>query len=297
MEKNNDKTLHITSGDSAGNLLEQTGIPGEVFVWHDILYDGPRNPGWPTQSTLQDRSRFIEAETANGLSREYVLKTFIDQYQKLEDHPPSIPIVLWFDACLFDQSMLVHILTCLDHLNLSFVELICVDEFPGIDPYNGLGQMTPAQLASVYDRKRTVTPEEFEFARTVDAAFADQDLELFKTLSRMNDAAIPWIPKAVKRWLEELPDKNTGFGKLETLILKALDQGIQKPIEIFKFVAQTDTLPQYWGDTMLWAKINGLADRNPPLVTISGSVNRLPQYIHDLDLTQVTIERNSDGLR
>lgn len=32
----------MTSGDCAGELLEKSGLPGEVFVWHDILYDGPR---------------------------------------------------------------------------------------------------------------------------------------------------------------------------------------------------------------------------------------------------------------
>lgn len=37
--------LHITSGDCAGGSLAKAGLPGEVFVWHDILYDGPRNPG------------------------------------------------------------------------------------------------------------------------------------------------------------------------------------------------------------------------------------------------------------
>ena len=39
------RTLHITRGDCAGDILAKTGIAGEVFVWHDILYDGPRKAG------------------------------------------------------------------------------------------------------------------------------------------------------------------------------------------------------------------------------------------------------------
>ena len=46
------KTLHITSGDCAGDSLAKSGISGEVFIWHDILYDGPRNPGWPDDDIL-----------------------------------------------------------------------------------------------------------------------------------------------------------------------------------------------------------------------------------------------------
>lgn len=38
------QTLHITSGDIAGDRLTMSEIPGEVFVWYDILYNGPRKP-------------------------------------------------------------------------------------------------------------------------------------------------------------------------------------------------------------------------------------------------------------
>lgn len=31
--------LHITSGDIAGDNLAKAGLPGEMFVWHDILYE------------------------------------------------------------------------------------------------------------------------------------------------------------------------------------------------------------------------------------------------------------------
>ena len=51
--------LHITSGDSAGGSLAKAGLFGEIFVWHDILYDGPRNPGWPNEDTLGARALFL----------------------------------------------------------------------------------------------------------------------------------------------------------------------------------------------------------------------------------------------
>lgn len=58
------KIFHITSGDMAGDRLAKAGLPGEVFVWHDILYDGPRQPGWPSEKKLSARSLFLEAFTA-----------------------------------------------------------------------------------------------------------------------------------------------------------------------------------------------------------------------------------------
>ncbi len=86
-----------------------------------------------------------------------VLETLHNQYRKLAELVPDKHILLWFDACLFDQSMLAHILTCLLQLKARGVELLCVDRFPGIEPYHGIGQLQPDQLASLYDNRRPVT--------------------------------------------------------------------------------------------------------------------------------------------
>ena len=68
--------LNITSGDHSGALIEKAGVPGEVFVWHDIMYDGPRKSGWPEKDGLTARARFIENETGGGLEFDYILQTF-----------------------------------------------------------------------------------------------------------------------------------------------------------------------------------------------------------------------------
>jgi hypothetical protein len=279
-----DSTLHITSGDCAGGLLSKSGLPGEVFVWHDILYDGPRSPGWPDTATLEARALFLEEVTAGGLTREHLLETLRNQYRKLEEAPAYDPIILWFDACLFDQSMLAHILTCLLHHRIRRVELLCVDAFPGVVPFNGLGQLKPEQLASLYGRRRPVTDAQFGFATLADRAFATQDVALFSALAREPDAPLPWIAAAVTRWLQERPDPATGLGRLEHLALEAIRVGCETPGAVFASVAKADTPPQFWGDITLWAKINALADRKPPLVRIEGPARRLPQWESSVNL-------------
>jgi len=92
-------TLHITSGDIAGDSLRKSGLPGEVFVWHDILYDGPRDPGWPNENTLNARAIFLEQATAGGLHKKHILETLHSQYRKLAEAAIYERIVLWFDAC------------------------------------------------------------------------------------------------------------------------------------------------------------------------------------------------------
>jgi len=272
------RILHITSGDVAGESLKKCGIAGEVFVWHDILYDGPRNPGWPGEETLNARALFLEETTGGGLGRQEILETLKAQYLKLETAGDYDGLVLWFDACLFDQSMLSHILTCMKFKGIEKAELICVDAFPGIVPFNGIGQLSPDQLASVYDRRRPVTEEQFCFAEQADRAFALQDHAEYAALANCGNAPLPFIPAAVARWLKELPDEKNGLGLLEQLALEAIRSGRTSPTEIFAFVAAHDTPPQYWGDITLWAKINRLATRRPPLVKIEGPTPLLPQW-------------------
>jgi len=284
-----DNQLHLTSGDIAGKNLREAGLPGEVLVWHDILYAGPRHPGWPKEEILEARALFLEETTGGGLNRSFVLETFHEQYRRLAEMDVRQEIILWFDACLFDQAMLAHILTCLVEIGARKVELLCIDAFPGIAPYNGLGQVNPAQLASRYDQRQPVTEPQFRFSILVDRAFASQDTALFSKLSQMTAAPLPWVPAAVRRWLDEQPDLETGLGRLESLALAAVRSGCERAWDIFRAVAAADTPPQYWGDTILWATLNGLAERNPPLIRIEGPAARLPQWKSPLPLKEFRI--------
>lgn len=270
--------LNITSGDASGDLLSASGIEGEIFVWHDVLYDGPRNPGWPTAATLEARARFLSAFSGGGLNTTAVLGTLERQYEKLEGAGSYEEIVLWFDACLFDQSMLAQILTCLQLKAIPGASLICVDAWPGVEPYNGLGQLKPEDLASLAGSGQPVTDAQYRYAAEADRAFALNDPARLTELSTQTDAPLPWVPAAAARWLLERADPQSGLGRLESLAVQAIRDGSEKPVEIFRAVAAADTPPQYWGDTSLWAALNDLAGRTPPLITIEGPAERLPQW-------------------
>lgn len=285
---------NIVGGDSAGLSLAQSGLSGEVFVWHDVLYDGVRKPGWPDEETIEARAAFLEDHTAGGMTREFLRKSLLREYSKLEAIAGT-HIILWFDACLFDQAMLAHILACLSHLRARHVELICVDSFPGVEPFHGLGQLSPEQFVSLEGRQLPVSEQEFEFAIQVDKAFATSDFQALEEISRMSDAPLPFVPAAAARWLQERPDPETGLGLLESLVMSALRNGCNTPLEIFKFAASADTPPQFWGDSTMWAKINGLAMRNPPLLKIEGPTDKLPQRESNLFLESFLIKKiNAD---
>jgi hypothetical protein len=146
-------------------------------------------------------------------------------------------------------------------LKMETADLLCIDAFPGIEPYHGLGQLSPDQLASMYDRRQPLTEDQFLFAERVDIAFALQDHVAFEELSGYTEAPLPWVPAAVTRWIEEQPDENTGLGRLEKHALEGIRSGCETTTDIFSFVSARETPPQFWGDITLWEKINALANR------------------------------------
>jgi hypothetical protein len=57
---------HITNGESVS--IPQTGLPGQVVCWNDILHDGPVPGGLPLQELSRIRKRFLAEFFAMPLS-------------------------------------------------------------------------------------------------------------------------------------------------------------------------------------------------------------------------------------
>jgi hypothetical protein len=58
--------------------------------------------------------------------------------------------VLWFEADLFDQLILVYLLQRLARFQeATRLTLVCIGDFPGVERFIGLGQLTPDQLATL----------------------------------------------------------------------------------------------------------------------------------------------------
>jgi hypothetical protein len=273
-----EKWLHITGGDISGELIRASGLPGEVLVIHEILYEGVRTPGWPNESTLLTRARFLEKHTDGGIPFDQLLAMLHAQYAKIQSAKDFDQTILWFDACLFDQAMLAHILACFKENTPPSLSLICIDAFPSIEPFDGLGQLNAEQIRSLIDLKSSVTTKQLEYAEKVDHAFALQDPQALLVLSRNPDPPLPFMPSAIQRWLEEQSTPEQPFGKLEQLILQAIEHGYHRPMDIFHEIRRHECHPIYWGDSMLWEKINQLQERHPTVVKIQGPSPRLPQW-------------------
>src|SRR5918997_4768626 len=147
--------LHLTNGDSAVPPLRAAGVEDEILPWREVLHDGPVPGGLSRDELRELRARFL------GRRQE-----LLAQDDRL-DHALSErePIVLWFEADLFDVLLLIQILERVSHD--APVRLVLV----GQERWVSVTDVDPKRLAELGREARRVNPAQLELARTAWAAF------------------------------------------------------------------------------------------------------------------------------
>ena len=129
--------LHITNGESVS--IPQTGLPGRVVCWNDILHDGPVPGGLPLQELSRIRERFIADFFAVPLSE----VSFAGRDEAIAHFRDHEEVILWFEHDLFDQLQLIQILDWFSHQVLAPTRLSLIS----VNSY--LGLMTPEQCPAL----------------------------------------------------------------------------------------------------------------------------------------------------
>ena len=190
------RTLANSSTFAVGTTsskLTEAGIAGDKVRWADPLCEGPlhhhatiprgRRNGRPTTR------RFVESDDRDlpGADGD---DWRVDQCVHYDE------TMLWFEADLFDQMILVYLLSRLGRFRTrTRLSLICIGEFPGVDRLIGLGQLSPGQLATLLPGRRQVTPGQIRLAdRTWDALREDNPVAL-AGIGRMRSRALPFFPR------------------------------------------------------------------------------------------------------
>lgn len=115
-------------------------VPGEdILVWREALYEGPISVAFTDPATREARpALFTEKGVPEGLFRRYTeeQETVLERYREHDE------VVLWFEHDLFDQTLLIYLLQWLAARERGAVSinLVCIDSFPGVHPFKGLGQ-------------------------------------------------------------------------------------------------------------------------------------------------------------
>ena len=260
--------LHVLNGDSVRFTLERSDVPGALAVYAEILHEGPVPPDSGTRGWRETRSRYLSAR--DYLPYADAMRTLEGWEAKLETFADYDEVVLWFEHDLFDQLLLVRHLEWFARRNLgrTALGLICIGEFPGFEPFHGLGQLNAEQLTSLLGTRAPVSSEQTALGGRAWRAFTASDPTELDALVRSGDTrALPFLAGALQRFLEEYPAVDTGLPRTERHILELLGAEPLTPERLFVMEARLEKRV-FMGDTTFWKRVMDLAAGDTPLVVV-----------------------------
>ncbi|CQR56988.1 sigma-70 family RNA polymerase sigma factor [Paenibacillus riograndensis] len=283
------KMLHIVNGDVVGNMLKHGIVQGEVLVWREIYSSGPVFADLSGSRERAERARVLEATL--GIPAGEYMTSCEEQERKLREYAQYDEVVLWFEHDLFDQSMLAYLLHWFkgQKLGRTKLSLLCIGEFPGIERFHGLGQLTPAQLGTLSGTWRTIGRPEIELGSELWQAYASPDPTRMADLLDQKNAelaasGLPFASEAFRTHLMRLPSVHNGLGIVEQATFDALASGAHTPLELFRQV--TDTLHVLgMGDLEYWKVLRALTAGEHPLLHIEGvegytDFRQIPEFLN-----------------
>jgi hypothetical protein len=285
--------LHITNGDHAGDKLRRF-VDGPVALACDVLHEGPCPPV-DGDAWHDVRARVLAGYA--GAAADDVKASLAAADRAIADvwsataSAERHDIVLWFEHDLFDQLALIRTLDLLGRVlsdpvsGRPAVSLICIDRFPGVDRFIGLGQLSAEQLATLAGTGVSVTVGHFRLATDAWRAFRSPDpRDLLQVADELSAArlpvseggpALPFLGHALLRFLAEYPSVVNGLSRTEALALEALDDGATDAGALFRRTQAREPAP-FMGDLPFFGILQRLASARVPLVTLDAAAGANP---------------------
>ena len=213
--------LHVANGTSTTATIHAAGLPGRSSIWADAMHDGPVPGGLSDDALVEVRARHIAGP---GVSPGDVAAELKRWRSAIVAGDPFDELVLWYEHDLFDQLNLIQLLSWLAELpgGPPSTTLICINTFPGRLRFKGLGELTPPDLASLFDTRQPVTASHYALAQSAWLAFRSSDPRAIEQLLDGNTAALSFLAAALRRHLEEFPWVGDGLSRTERRMLELL---------------------------------------------------------------------------
>jgi RNA polymerase sigma factor (sigma-70 family) len=281
--------LHILNGDSVRGTLERSSVPGAFVPYADVLHEGPVPVQTGTPGTLEVRARYIASRGYVTYSEAMRIsggwEAGVAAFREYDE------VVLWFEHDLFDQLLLLRHLDWFSKQDLgtTALSLICIGEYPGFEPFHGLGQLDANQLASLLGTREAVSREQMALGTRAWRAFTAPDPTALDALTHdASTAPLPFLQGALQRFLEEYPAVGTGLPRTERQILELLSAKPLSPVQLF-LASQRREERVFMGDSTFWSRVRDLAEAATPLVSIDVEPR------DDLDLPAGTVSITDAG--
>jgi hypothetical protein len=270
--------LHIVNGDSFGGRLKKSGIPGEILVWRESLYEGPIGLDLAEAAILQARAQYLDDKY--GIPAKQFIDITLQQEAFLRACGSEDQVVLWFEHDLYDQLMLSYILYKLANSShaprAQSLYLLCIGNFPGVEHFQGLGQLCPEQILSLEGKWKEITPVELQLGCKAWEAYAASEPFAVEDLVRSDNPELPYLRDALQLHLQRFPSARNGLNQLQQLVLNLVRNGESSLMGLFRQMG-LQVSGYGLGDLQFWGIIEGMRNCSHPLIALIGG-ERLPRF-------------------
>ncbi len=262
--------LHVLNGDATRLKLQSAPVAGTLAVWADALHDGPVPDGIPDDDLAVLRAHHAAERT--GLSEREALETMRRWNAALAAYRDFGEVVFWLEHDLFDQLILLRHLHWLSTIatGTTRFSLICIGSYPGVEDFQGLGPLSPAQLATLPVARTPITTAQIALGRIGWSLFRSPDPLPLLDWMKEDLTGLPFLPGALLRHFEDYPWRQDGLSRSERQILTALADGKTTFAEIFTACARMEERI-FMGDATFRGILVGLAQGRNPLVRLQGN--------------------------
>jgi len=261
--------LHIADGDSVAGTLRESGLPGVVSTYGDLMYEGPAPAGLDADAWIEVRARFLAGAGYAPLpdARQYMQScaSTLAAFSRHEE------VVLWLDNKLSNQLILIKVLDWCSrrHLGAVKLSLICIGRFPGMDRFPGLGALTAGQLASLFPARLPVGEAHYQTAQKAWTAFTSPNPTEIERCLASGTSALPYLAPALRRHLEQFPSVDNGLSRTERQALQVLrEQGALPDRQLFSAVQRHEE-QVFMGDWSFYRMMAELSAARHPLLNVS----------------------------
>ncbi|CAM4367589.1 hypothetical protein FHS16_002837 [Paenibacillus endophyticus] len=263
--------IHIVNGDSIGSKLHAAGVQGEVLVWREMYTFGPVSLQPELAENRLRRAAYMEQ--AFGISPLEWISSAEAQERPLAAFREHREIVLWFEHDLYDQTMLSCLLRwfALQHVGSTKLYLLSIDQFPGIDLFHGLGQLTPAELSTLNHTWSEISDKQLALGKKAwEAYVADHPMAIVELLKE-DTSALPFLHDAFQLHLGRYPSVRNGLGLVEQTTLELLAAKCHTPVQLFQQISNKHHRLGL-GDLQYWFMLKQLSEGRDPLICIENDV-------------------------
>ena len=266
------KMLHVHNGDSTAGTARKADLPGEHLAWREALVCGPAPSGLSGDDFRQVRARHLS--DAYGVNLQDCEKELRQQQEVLARFYDHEEVVLWFEHDLFCQLHLIYLLNWFAkrELGKTTLSLICIDNFPGIDDFRGLGQLNEEQLASLFPQRREIGTAQLNLGAKAWQAYSSSDPSEIESLLAEDTAALPFLKSALFKHLARFPSVRNGLGRDGSLCLELVTDGQAEFKSLFPAFGNREPLYGF-GDAQVFLELKTLGKGPHPLLIMNNDGN------------------------